>query len=417
MHFFLYCLEGSSIISVQALLKHKNVRMRTEHWQRAPLPSRRTLKVLAPDRISLAMEECVAKVGLYAQLARSLLDFVEYGGQFTVSFMKFINNDFLPALEAILKKADTYKEIEEETRADRRRIILQLKEAAILCKTFIDDVVRLFSCRRTAQDQKRIQREIQAQGRIFLGLFYWLQDALRGTVLPCQRRNLRGLCDWFQDVRRCFEKTEQSYPVARSACRAVVDSATKGAEECAKNAGRARTRKIATQAVGGTLATGAVLAGAGTGVTLSIVAGVFTFGIGTVVGLGITAGATAAAGTAIGAGTGVATYFIADMFEKVEKNLREMAEEFNKVCSTSEAMTLELQEVSRVLCRVENDISHVRVQAVDYHQSRSLLNAVDKLFEFFDKSAVDFESCKDRMSETFDRIEQLEIKAPATKHI
>ena len=74
----------------------------------------------------------------------------------------------------------------------------------------------------------------------------------------------------------------------------------------------------------GGAAAGAVVAG---GVTASAVAGVFTFGIGTIVGLGITAGAAAAVGlgsVAAGAGTGVATHYIAkDCKKSVVEGLSE----------------------------------------------------------------------------------------------
>ena len=53
----------------------------------------------------------------------------------------------------------------------------------------------------------------------------------------------------------------------------------------------------------------------GTGVGLSVLAGVFTFGIGTVVGLGLTAAGATAAGVATGAG-------IAGSHENADHGLR-----------------------------------------------------------------------------------------------
>ena len=62
----------------------------------------------------------------------------------------------------------------------------------------------------------------------------------------------------------------------------------------------AKVKKKTTQVVGGTVA-GVFF---GTGVSLSIAAGVFTLGVGTVIGLGITSGIT----TLAGAGASLGTY-------------------------------------------------------------------------------------------------------------
>lgn len=90
-------------------------------------------------------------------------------------------------------------------------------------------------------------------------------------------------------------------------------------------------QKKATRAVGGIATAGVLVAGVGGAVAASFVAGFFTFGIGTVVGLSVTAAVSAVAGTGAAAATGAATPFIVLDRKKLERDFRTMLQSFRQV--------------------------------------------------------------------------------------
>ena len=62
------------------------------------------------------------------------------------------------------------------------------------------------------------------------------------------------------------------------------------------------------------------MTGTATGIGLSVLAGVFTFGIGTVVGLGTTAVGATVAGIGTGVTAAAITHVVASDFEEAERN-------------------------------------------------------------------------------------------------
>ena len=98
---------------------------------------------------------------------------------------------------------------------------------------------------------------------------------------------------------------------------------------------KAKTKQTVTQVVGGATAGAAIAGGVTTGVVVagvatSVVAGVFTFGIGTVVGLAIT-GAGAGAVAAGGVGAGVVTGLLARKFKRVVKAFKKMSKDMERL--------------------------------------------------------------------------------------
>ena len=63
-------------------------------------------------------------------------------------------------------------------------------------------------------------------------------------------------------------------------------------------------------------------------------AGVFTFGIGTVVGLAITGAAVGTVGVVTAGTAGATTYLVSRNFEKLEKTFRDLSSEFVKVAKS-----------------------------------------------------------------------------------
>ena len=102
--------------------------------------------------------------------------------------------------------------------------------------------------------------------------------------------------------------------------------------------------------MGGTVATAMVAVGVGTGITLSVIAGVFTFGAGTIVGLSVTAAGAAAAGVGSAGASAAVTAHIASDYAETETAFRKLKE---IVASLQKNRTELQQAVQGLHCKVE----------------------------------------------------------------
>ena len=102
---------------------------------------------------------------------------------------------------------------------------------------------------------------------------------------------LNRIAKKFQQCVDCFDEFSSAVSEAELKFRSI--------EEERSSASLKRTARV----VGGSAAAAAIGSGIGAGVTLSVIAGMFTFGVGTVVGLSVTAGAAGLASAGVAAAT------------------------------------------------------------------------------------------------------------------
>ena len=144
----------------------------------------------------------------------------------------------------------------------------------------------------------------------------------------------RPLKEYIEQLMTHFSRIEGSYVKFTKSCNEAEKSCAEGIKKCRKAMSKSRGKKIATRAVGGTVAAGAVAATAGAGVAFSVVAGLFTFGVGTAVGLAITGAVTAGVGAAGATGAvavGVGTHLLAERFLHSENLFKELGDQFGKI--------------------------------------------------------------------------------------
>lgn len=121
--------------------------------------------------------------------------------------------------------------------------------------------------------------------------------------------------EYVHDLKECLNECNQSFQEFSKNYRKNEFLHKKLHEECEHKEEQSRRNKVTTKVVGA-IAVGGTLA-------LSVVAGAFTFGVATVVGL-------AAAGAAA-----VATYLLAEKFEKSEKAFRVVGVKLGELTSAT----------------------------------------------------------------------------------
>ena len=288
---------------------------------------------------------------------RELTQCVEAGGEFLDAINKFSSNA-VRVIDDAVEKVDAIKHTEVELGSEVYFCSENLKSAAKLSYIFVDKVDDLYWYCSRPEDLVRIKEDL--------------------TKPNPDIRSLKGLVAQLQCTVGQAKRSHQAFESAWSS--ASMNSA-EAAEECRHQAIRAQSRKRATRAVGGTMATTALVAGVGGGVTVSVIAGIFTFGIGAIIGLSLTAAGTAVAGLATGLGTAVATGVIAKDFADMEKRLRELQSVFDYLVHTASRIRGAVDSVHIILLRTLTLIDDVEHCTSDCQNVKSLCNAVDLLWE------------------------------------
>ena len=173
-------------------------------------------------------------------------------------------------------------------------------------------------------------------------LYYCQSDSVAAVEegLNSLPPNLDTVPDWLDLLDKLATEAINKHSELADAYKTARAHCSVAAEVCAHMARESQRKKRATRGIGGTAA-GAALAGGtaaaaggvvATGVAASAIAGVFTLGIGTIVGLGITAvtgTAVGAAGVAAGVATAVVTHCIASDYAKSEAAFRKICGDFD----------------------------------------------------------------------------------------
>ena len=161
--------------------------------------------------------------------------------------------------------------------------------------------------------------------------------------------NFDALHDYVDQILRCLDQAIQFYKQFQTSCQNLANAASSEASMCTNSATEAKTRKYATRVVGGTLLT--------VGVIGSILAGAFTFGLDTVIGVVIT---TVGAAT-IGVGGAVATNYVAKDFKQLEEQLLELERNFFEIEQSASQMTGRLGNIHMNLPHIKGlDVQHGR---------------------------------------------------------
>ena len=209
----------------------------------------------------------------------------------TVSDLDAILAEIITELNTALGEINT---IEGESAAQNRAICHRLQSAAAQAQRYSAMVRAL----HTIDNQERI--------------------ATINQQLQCQPPNQQPLKYYISELERTIGRVQPCYSEFFSACNTVIELTNEAIETMETKAIAARTKKRAAHVVGGTATTALVAVGVGTGITLSIVAGMFTFGVGTIIGLSVAAASTAAAAVGFGGASAAVTAHIASDYAETK---------------------------------------------------------------------------------------------------
>ena len=200
---------------------------------------------------------------------------------------------------------------------------------------------------------------------------------------------------WLKNVGEAHVDLEEKCKIASQKC-------TEGAEMCSRLQASAKKKKIKTRLVGGTVST-AVFGGglAAGGAAASVFAGMFTFGIGTVVGLGV----VAAGLTITGVGTATATGVLAYNFKKDENSFRLMSGRFRELAEHGRNIKHQFDVINTAMERYKRN--HEFLATDDLHVD-GICNCLDLLQSILQSQHKTTSKAKDKMNTLQKKIEKLE---------
>ena len=180
------------------------------------------------------------------------------------------------------------------------------------------------------------------------------------------------LNDFVYRMQQKLSNICEAHQILSDACDAAKRECEEAAIACCECEAKENTKKKFAKVAGG-LTTVGVVAG---GVTASVAAGVFTMGIGTVVGVTATA-ASAGATVAVSAGTAGATCYVAAKIGKTEKQFRGFRDKF--LIFKSQLFEIDRQ-AKQAQGQVDNYARNLNsLEYVDKHSYQSLCDTLGRL--------------------------------------
>ena len=205
---------------------------------------------------------------------------------------------------------------------------------------------------------------------------------------------------------RIYETFQENCDLAYALCESLVNV-------CSSNAHRARNRRRSTQIGGGIgsgiALTGSVAAAVG-GTTASIVAGVFTAGIGALIGLPLTAAATVAlAGTgAVGA---VMTAISAEEYEQIASRFSQLTNSLISMRDISADLNEHINDLNTVLTNrreTSDEITHW-LEHNGHAHTEAICSALGRLVEICRSTQDSTSPCREVLRNLRDRLQQLDF--------
>ena len=200
--------------------------------------------------------------------------------------------------------------------------------------------------------------------------------------------NFGPMIEYIQHIKLFLGRAGEKYEIFRESCKGVVERLGVVSEETQKKADKEGIKKTASQVTGGLVAGGTMAAGvgtgaavAGTGIGLSLAAGIPTLGVGTIIGLVITGVAAPVIGLGTGAVAAVGTHFAAQHYKKKKmafENLTRCILNLERQASQLDHVLDKIKIAMNTFDELTQDIEYYTTAL---HQRESLLDSMRLLFE------------------------------------
>ena len=204
--------------------------------------------------------------------------------------------------------------------------------------------------------------------------------------LKQEEPNLKPLNGYLKQLERCLQRAKACFKTFTDHCSEVIQRLSEVHEDCKGAAAKAKFAKAITKRVGYTFAGTAVATGVCVGgvalytssMSLSVAVGLPTLGVGTIIGLIITAMMSPIVGLGVGGATAGITHAIATEFNDKEKALIALGKCFGKI---EESASI----VQHTAAKLQSELKEISDQIEDIEVFKSNQDSLeDSMVRFFE---------------------------------
>ena len=249
-------------------------------------------------------------------------------------------------------------------------------------------------------------------------IFYYCQsDSMKDAIreLSCSLPDLSPLHNLLSLLEKSLEMAESKYLELVEACNVASQSFHEAAEMCARTCKvtDSQKKKRITKGVGGTvagvtLAEGAAAAAGGVVAGGVVIAGALTFGVGTIVGLGVTAAVASGVigvggGLAAGVRTAVAIHRIAKKFQESEDNFRRIRAEFDALLGFAYDLKEAVAQVHTMQVNISANVKYVK-DSTDKENIALIKETLKRLEKACTDTYATISACRDEVKSKMEEI-------------
>ena len=198
--------------------------------------------------------------------------------------------------------------------------------------------------------------------------------------------NFGPMHDYIQHIKRFLGRAGEKHEIFHESCKGVVERLEVVSEEIQKRADEAGSKKTASQVTGGVLAGGAMAAGVGTGAAVAVT-GIglplsSALGIGTIIGLVITAVAAPVVGLGAGIAVAVGTHFVAKHYNDRKEAFDDLARRILNLERQASQLDQVLDQIKILMDTIDDLTRDVQNYTTAPHHRKLLLDLFDELEKF-----------------------------------
>lgn len=221
-----------------------------------------------------------------------------------------------------------------------------------------------------------------------------------------RRGQLESLNSYLDEFAKLFDQSESAHKYFDEVCKKCKPICKEGMEFCDLKRDEAKGRKWHKQVIGGTFAGATAAVGAGGVVGASVVAGLFTFGIGTPIVLGISAlvsGGAFLGGATTATVAGVYTHKIATKYSNMAEIFHKISIGFESVSNAASSIGSAMFKLKEVLVGLKYNANNV--QDAFYHEDYDLCKLFDMLLKSVNEARSKVHETSEKMRKEVHKIE------------
>ena len=233
-------------------------------------------------------------------------------------------------------------------------------------------------------------------------IFWYGKDTEEAREALCDREDVEPLFELLAFLMYHINEADQQYAVFEECFKKANQSCVAAAKNCKQRRQEAKSKKMRTRIIGGTLSGGGLAGGVAIGVTATVV-GVLTGGIGVPIVLGL--GAAAGIGI-VGAGAAATTGGLAYSFGRAQKSFADLAKLFDSFWLATVDIKKEVDTIKDYVKKLNESVSALEFHRSQNHSKKRICQVLDRQQEKFTEYYAVTSSCREMLNKKSESLDK-----------